>query len=382
MIRPLLRTIPTLSGNVKLACTLQDYNTISKNVFETNIRGAHIYPLSSQLFQKSVEANLLSSSWDYDIKRFYNAYSDTFFDPCFTINRQEMPLLDKSENIKPRNIDFEYGVKRISYSKSGCQYACFAPIYIDNVNDIPSYFKLTCKIYNHNKTSHIEKTIIVNIGKNGSDDRNYIYKYLKTYLSKIDNNVIFMDNDKLSVVYYGIDLINGGFTKVEDATVSTLFNSKLPIQLFDYTISEGFKRNNVAMRQVIPMCFYFNVDTLLNASEKSRYTLGSIEFSGAYYNSNDAKIDWYDFSVDYDNFTQDIFVLDTNNGEMKLENGNVQNIMDVVFPSMNDRWISNYLFANKLSKTFNRWRLKYSSDEDPYITNMSYAFSKNQNNNY
>lgn len=382
MIRPLLRTIPTLSGNVKLACTLQDYNTISKNVFETNIRGAHIYPLSSQLFQKSVEANLLSSSWDYDIKRFYNAYSDTFFDPCFTINRQEMPLLDKSENIKPRNIDFEYGVKRISYSKSGCQYACFAPFYIDDVNDIPSYFKLTCKIYNHNKTSHIEKTIIVNIGKNGSDDRNYIYKYLKTYLSKIDNNVIFMDNDKLSVVYYGIDLINGGFTNVEDATVSTLFNSKLPIQLFDYTINEGFKRNNVAMRQVIPMCFYFNVDTLLNASEKSRYTLGSIEFSGAYYNNNDAKIDWYDFSVDYDNFTQDIFVLDTNNGEMKLENGNVQNIMDVVFPSMNDRWISNYLFANKLSKTFNRWRLKYSSDEDPYITNMSYAFSKNQNNNY
>lgn len=382
MIRPLLRTIPTLSGNVKLACTLQDYNTISKNVFETNIRGAHIYPLSSQLFQKSVEANLLSSSWDYDIKRFYNAYSDTFFDPCFTINRQEMPLLDKSENIKPRNIDFEYGVKRISYSKSGCQYACFAPFYIDDVNDIPSYFKLTCKIYNHNKTSHIEKTIIVNIGKNGSDDRNYIYKYLKTYLSRIDNNVIFMDNDKLSVVYYGIDLINGGFTKVEDATVSTLFNSKLPIQLFDYTISEGFKRNNIAIRQVIPMCFYFNVDRLLNASEKTRYTLGSIEFSGAYYNNNDAKIDWYDFSVDYDNFTQDIFVLDTNNGEMKLENGNVQNIMDVVFPSMNDRWISNYLFANKLSKTFNRWRLKYSTDEDPYITNMSYAFSKNQNNNY
>lgn len=382
MIRPLLRTIPTLSGNVKLACTLLDYNKINKDTVETNIRGAHIYPLSSQLFQKSVEANLLNSSWEYDVKRFFSSYSDTFFDSCFEINKQEMPILDKSETQKPRNTDFEYGVKRISYSKSGCQYACFAPIYIDNVNDIPEYFKLDITISNFAKTSTIKKTIIVNIAKNGNDDKNYIYKYLKTYLSKIDNNVIFMDNDKLSVVYYGIDLVNGGFTKFEDCTVSTLFNTKLPIQLFDYTISEGFKRNNVCLRQCLPLCFYFNIEPLLNVSEKTRYLYGDITFSGAYYGKNNVKLDWYDFSTNYDNFAQNILTLNTTNGLMESTLGNIANIMDVVFPSMQDRWISNYLFANKLSKTFNRWKLKYSSDEDPYITNMSYAFSKNQNNNY
>lgn len=382
MIRPLLRTIPTLSGNVKLACTLLDYNKINKDTVETNIRGAHIYPLSSQLFQKSVEANLLNSSWEYDVKRFFSSYSDTFFDSCFEINKQEMPLLDKSETQKPRNTDFEYGVKRISYSKSGCQYACFAPIYIDNVNDIPEYFKLDITISNFANTSTIKKTIIVNIAKNGNDDKNYIYKYLKTYLSKIDNNVIFMDNDKLSVVYYGIDLVNGGFTKFEDCTVSTLFNTKLPIQLFDYTISEGFKRNNVCLRQCLPLCFYFNIEPLLNVSEKTRYLYGDINFSGAYYNKDNIKLDWYDFSTNYDNFAQNILTLNTTNGLMESNLGNIPNIMDVVFPSMQDRWISNYLFANKLSKTFNRWKLKYSSDEDPYITNMSYAFSKNQNNNY
>lgn len=382
MIRPLLRTIPTLSGNVKLACTLLDYNKINKDTVETNIRGAHIYPLSSQLFQKSVEANLLNSSWEYDVKRFFSSYSDTFFDSCFEINKQEMPLLDKSETQKPRNTDFEYGVKRISYSKSGCQYACFAPIYIDNVNDIPEYFKLDITISNFANTSTIKKTIIVNIAKNGNDDKNYIYKYLKTYLSKIDNNVIFMDNDKLSVVYYGIDLVNGGFTKFEDCTVSTLFNTKLPIQLFDYTISEGFKRNNVCLRQCLPLCFYFNIEPLLNVSEKTRYLYGNINFSGAYYSKDNIKLDWYDFSTNYDNFAQNILTLNTTNGLMESNLGNIPNIMDVVFPSMQDRWISNYLFANKLSKTFNRWKLKYSSDEDPYITNMSYAFSKNQNNNY
>ena len=34
MIKPLLRTIPTMSGNVKLACTLLDYNKIKEDVEE------------------------------------------------------------------------------------------------------------------------------------------------------------------------------------------------------------------------------------------------------------------------------------------------------------------------------------------------------------
>ena len=382
MIKPLLRTIPTLSGNVKLACTLLDYNKINKDTFETNIRGAHIYPLSSQLFQKSVQANLLNSSWEYDLKRFYSAYSDVFFEPCFDINKTEMPLLDKTSVLYPRNTDFEYGVKRISYSKSGCQYAFFAPIYIDNVNDIPSHFNIYIKLTNSSETLHINKTIRVNIAYNKNDDHNYIYKYLSNYLSKIDNNVIYMDNDNQSIIYYGIDLHNGGFTKFEDSSVSTVFNTKLPIQLFDYTISEGFKRNNVCMRQCLPLCFYFNIDEILTLAEKSRFAFGTLEFSGEYILKNDSALNIFDFSTDYDNFTQDIFTLNITNGSMQRTTGNISNIMDVPFPSFSDRWITNYQFANKLSKTFNRWKLKYSSDELPYITNMSWAFSKNQNNNY
>ena len=382
MIKPLLRTIPTLSGNVKLACTLLDYNKINKDTFETNIRGAHIYPLSSQLFQKSVQANLLNSSWEYDLKRFYGAYSDTFFEPCFDVTKSEMPLLDKTSVLYPRNTDFEYGVKRISYSKSGCQYAFFAPIYIDNVNDIPAYFNIKIKLTNRSKSAVIYKTIRVNIGINGQDDHNYIYKYLSNYLNKIDNNVIYMNNDNESILYYGIDLIKGGFTKFEDSSVSTVFNTKLPIQLFDYTISEGFKRNQVCMRQCLPLCFYFNIDEILTNTEKARFAYGDLEFSGEYVLSNGTVLDIYDFSTDYDNFAQDILALNTSNGVMQKINGNIANIMDVPFPSFSDKWIVNYQFANKLSKTFNRWKLKYSTDENPYITNMSWVFSKNQNNNY
>ena len=380
MIKPLLRTIPSMSGNVKLACTLLDYNKIKEDTFETNIRGAHLLPLSSSLFQKSVTANLLNSSWEYDLKKFYAAYSDTFFDTVFPISVLEMPILDETQVFKNRNTDLEYGVKRVSYDKSGCQFACFAPIYIDDSKDIPAYFLLKMEI--SAKRAHITKYIKVNIASNAKSNYNYIYKYLNTYLSKIDDNVAYMNNADHTVTYYGIDLLNGGFTKVVDATVSSLFNIQMPIQMFDNTLSIGFERNRICMRQSIPLCFYFNVQDILNSAELEKFKFGTIIFSGNYYDSNDNKIDWYDYDWDYDFHAEDILAMNELTGIMSIIPGYESNIMDAGFPSFNDTRLTQYQFANKLSISFTRWKLKYSSDEWPYITNMSWAFSNNQDSNY
>lgn len=380
MIKPLLRTIPSMSGNVKLACTLLDYNKIKEDTFETNIRGAHLLPLSSSLFQKSVTANLLNSSWEYDLKKFYTAYSDIFYDTVFPISVLEMPILDETQIFKNRNTDLEYGVKRVSYDKSGCQFACFAPIYIDDAKDIPSYFLLKMEI--SAKRASITKYIKVNIASNAKSNYNYIYKYLNKYLSKIDDNVAYMNNDDRTVTYYGIDLVNAGFTKTVDATVSSLFNIQMPIQMFDNTLSIGFERNRICMKQSIPLCFYFNVQDILNSVELEKFKFGTIVFSGNYYDSNDKKIDWYDYDWDYDFHAEDILAMNELTGIMSIIPGYEPNITDVGFPSFNDTRLTQYQFANKLSISFTRWKLKYSSDDWPYITNMSWAFSNNQDSNY
>lgn len=369
-----------MSGNVKLACTLLDYNKIKEDTFETNIRGAHLLPLSSSLFQKSVTANLLNSSWEYDLKKFYTAYSDTFFDTVFPISVLEMPILDETQIFKNRNTDLEYGVKRVSYDKSGCQFACFAPIYIDDPKDIPSYFLLKMEL--SAKRASITKYIKVNIASNANSNYNYIYKYLNKYLSKIDDNVAYMNNVDHTVTYYGIDLLNGGFTKTVDATVSSLFNIQMPIQMFDNTLSIGFERNRICMRQSIPLCFYFNVQDVLNTVELEKFKFGTVVFSGNYYDSNDNKIDWYDYDWDYDFHAEDILAMNELTGIMSVIPGYEPNIMDAGFPSFNDTRLTQYQFANKLSISFTRWKLKYSSDEWPYITNMSWAFSNNQDSNY
>ena len=186
MIKPLLRVIPKLSGNVKLACNLFDFNksNIGENiVYEANVRYAKLLPLSSHLFQKKIDAGLLGSCWNFDLKKFYETYSDIFYNNCFYFSKDSLLQLDKSKVQYARNTDMEFGVKRISYSKSGSQFSFFAPLYIDNVEDIPEYFLLDIKL--SNGIYETKKSIKINIASNGESKYNYLYRYLKKYIEQI-----------------------------------------------------------------------------------------------------------------------------------------------------------------------------------------------------
>ena len=83
MIKPLLPVIPALSGNIKLGCELDKYTQIDNNTFSAICRKGNLYPLSSNMFQSSIGVSLLHSSWEYDITKFYNIYSDIFFENTF-----------------------------------------------------------------------------------------------------------------------------------------------------------------------------------------------------------------------------------------------------------------------------------------------------------
>ena len=384
MIKPLLRVIPKLSGNVKLACNLFDLkkinNDIDNTIFEANIRYAKLLPLSSHIFQKKIDAGLLGSCWNFDLKKFYDTYRDIFYNNCFTFSKQNILELDKTKNQYIRNTDMEFGVKRISYSRNGAQFAMFAPFYIDDVKDIPSYFLLSINFSNGiYKTT---KSIKINIAANAESKYNYIFKYLKKYVEQIDDNVLFCQPENNQGIYYGIDVRNGGFVKAIDNTIGNIYNVQNTIHNVDSLVTRGFERNKIAMKQIIPLAFYFNINDLLTENELRRYKNQIVTFSGAYYTTKNKKLPFYDFSIDYDEFSQQVLKMHKDYGYLTYQNGEVNNIMDVPFPSLNEARYINYQFANKLSADFCRWKLKYSDDEHPYVLNMSSAFSKNANSSY
>lgn len=378
MLKPLLRILPQLSGNVKISSILTDIKEVSNNIFESEIRYATLQPISSDLYQKNIEVNLLNSTYAFDLKKYYTYYNDIFFESNFDFNKQDMYIVDKTTDQYFRNTDFEFGVKRISSTKSGYQFAFFAPIYIDSIHSIPYQFVI--ELLFSNSRYSLKKELRINIGKDSN--RNYINKYISKYVNSIDTDVVYMDNQDKTVSYYGIDLINGGFSKKTDSTLSSLFNIQMPIQMFDQSIMNGFARNIICMKQILPLAYLFNATDVLSNEEIEKFKYCDIQISGYYIDNEGVKIDFYDFDFDYDMHRENIVSMNPNNGALAYYNGYVSNIMDVGFPSFNDKYLTNWMFSNKMNAEYCRWKLKYSSDEYPYITNMSWAFSKNQNSNY
>ena len=112
MLKPLLRTLPTLSGNVKIGCTLSDYNKITNTEYTAYVRIAKLLPLTSSLSQRNCDVNLLYSTYDYDLQRFYKYYSSYFYDDVFEYNKSDYILIDKSEAQKNRNTEQIDGLLR------------------------------------------------------------------------------------------------------------------------------------------------------------------------------------------------------------------------------------------------------------------------------
>lgn len=383
MFKPLLRTLPSLSGNMKIVCMLNNYNEVEEHVFEANVRSAQLKPLSSQLYNKYYTLSLLSSSYEWDVRSFYKKYSEYFYKTLFDINKIDMPLYVDGAINNVRNTDFEFGCKRVSYQKSYKQFGFYAPIYIESENDIPDYFEINIDLIN--STYKANRKIRVNVLNKYTEGGNYIGKYIYDYAKKIDDNVIHCDLNRHEGIYYGIDVIQGGFSTKHDSNFQSLFNKQNSILNFDNIICKGFERNKLIMKQVIPLSFYFSVNDILSDIEKETFFDSELKISGKWFKDG-KESDMYDFEFDYTTYKPNVKTINTENGSMiyrvpfvSNEETSSINIMNIGFPSMRELLFYKYRFANKVSPNFSRWKLKYSDDENPYVTNMSGAFSIYQN---
>ena len=57
MFKPLLKTLPSLSGNMKIACKLDGYKNVRQNIYECFVNEAKLAPLSHDLYDKNIKLN-------------------------------------------------------------------------------------------------------------------------------------------------------------------------------------------------------------------------------------------------------------------------------------------------------------------------------------
>lgn len=374
MLKPLVRVIPTYSGNVKIVCNLSDYIKTNTDIYDCYVRDASLSPLSHTMYNKDIEANLLSSNYSYDLKNFYKYYADNFFTNGMSFDLNNVQQIDKHNLIYDRNLDLEYGCQRVN-CESGHQFEFFAPIYIEDSSDFPDSFYIELKFKKGRK--EIQKTIKVNIMSDSSSPYNYLCHYLKRYGEMIDSKVGNISVVNNNATFTGIDLIHGGITTSTNNIVSTLFNRIQTMNAFDLCITDSFKNGKIVMKQVLPLCFGFNLDELMDSMQSRVFRAGYVEVSG-YYMKDGNRIDLYDWSCDYSKFLQSKLVMNESTGILEYVNGDVPNIMDDGFPSLHETRIQKYVWSSKISRMYSRWKMQASNDDNPYIINMAFAFSRNQ----
>ena len=365
MFKPLLRTIPTLTGNFTLACKLDKYRKNSVLNYECGITEAVLMPLQNNLANKHINVSLLYDSYEYDVQLYYKSFSSMFYTDNYDFDKNNLYDIDLSGNktYENRNKDYEFGCKR-NIMNSGYQYMFYAPFYVTDVKSLPDEFILHIEF-----SEKIYKNIHIKIFDNSDNDMlsNYLSVYLRRYIEKIDERCIFCLPESNQATYFGIDVQFGGFKNCKDNVFGVLYNEQLSLNDFDRVINEGFSRNKLIMRQVVPMSFLFNISDILTRNEYNTFINGKVKISG-WYERNGMKYDFYDFDTDYKKLLlNDVNILNPTNSDIS-NNSNLK-------LSLHEGLDEQLKYDNTVSITHNRWCLLPTINNNvKYITNSSNVF--------
>ena len=234
MFKSLLQTIPTISGNFTLACKLNNYEHNNDFEYTSYINDAILMPLDNNYnLTRDIKINLINGKYEYDVNKYFKEMFAYFYNDTYLKNSNIFETYPEDYLSLPDNRDknFEFGCKRISYHKYQYQYQFFAPIYINNIEDLPDEFVI--EIFNNNS---IVKQIHIPINK--SVAKNKLRIYLNKFIEKLHNNtpVIWNFSDNKIIYNNVIDCKNGGLISL--STYNTIQNNLIFGLIFHFCLLE------------------------------------------------------------------------------------------------------------------------------------------------
>lgn len=383
MFKSLLQTIPTLSGNFTLACHLDTYTKTSYKTYRTYISDAELIPLDQNLaLNKKININLVNSKYEQDITRYFREVSSWFYKDTYLINKdifEEYDFTTKLNIPYDHDRNFEFGCSRLSYHKYNYQFIFYAPIYINDVNDLPEYFQI--KIYD--KNNYIFKTINIPIGLNHG--LNKLRIYLSKYIENLKDNIPVVWQFQKNVITYqnALDCINGVLINFNSYNVINSNNiNNIYINDIDYMIASGYKNNNLILGECIPLSFMFNLEDICTDEELYYIYYNNLVITGKYMNLNklvdtESYYDFYNYSTNYHyNYISHNYI-DTQSKRSKHKVINYFN-NDILYS--NNEGLNDVLkYSNTVNKKYCQFKL-YESDN--YIINCANIFSYDSQNQF
>lgn len=270
--KPLLRTNPRLTGNIKLVTDSSD------NIYLESINANK--ELSDSRYKRYGVSP--DSDYSFDVSRFFND-NKTPYDMVYETKRNASDLSVLESYDLQYEEDYQYGVRFNTSKLYDENFRIFAPIQIDT--NIPKLFVIyrvaspkpnqnygngaqdkSGRIHSMLNNATIVKTFdLSESSKLGKYIRKHVYN---EFFQDSQLTVSFEKNEQ--TFFRGIDLVKGGFSSKGEFIYDDFVATDKPIIEANDFITDGFKRNRIVASNILNLEFMFDDDQAAEYSV-SRY---------------------------------------------------------------------------------------------------------------
>lgn len=258
--KPLLRTNPRLTGNVKLIASSND------EIYLESIN-ANKELADSRYKRYGVSKNGL---YVYDVSRFFND-NKTPYDMVYETKRSVSDFSVLESYDLQFEDEYQYGVRFNKSKLYDENFRIFAPIKLDT--NIPKKFVIY-RVNSPKQTQELndgalhKQTRIKDILSNASiikvfdlSESSNLGNYIRNHVfdEEFKSSPLTVSFEKNEQTFYnGIDLVKGGFTSKGEYIYKDFVDTDKPIIDANDFITDGFKRNRVVSADIINLEFMFD----------------------------------------------------------------------------------------------------------------------------
>lgn len=240
-----LRTNPLLTTNVKIMVNENVYiSTFNNNVNDINYTATLIDPDKT--------------SYENDLALFFKGVQK---DLIYNIIRKNDDYIVYKDFSNQYEMQYNYGCETNKNKNYKEQYKFFAPLWLDG--DVPDAFVVfkTDARFEYNENGNPLKDILSSakiVKTFDLTNKSKIGRYIRNYKNN-DNFPKFplIHSFETDTDYYGIDVIEGGFTSKSEDNKNHFKNQHIELENDEF-ITRGFERNNLAIANLLNLEFLFD----------------------------------------------------------------------------------------------------------------------------